>query len=444
MKLEDLYRLLLESDEPEDDDVEPVYLRGEYWFDESGDTMYADGDIGDMNHEMYVEQRVTYTILDYFNLELDEFRSFDLSEYFDDIKGVLLEDVDDNDEDALEKFEDAFWDDPKQLIENYIVDNFREPREKITKMLYMRDARAYAIEEWNWSRVHGNHIEVNRLTNDQINTVSTGIWNALEEEGKTYDENERIAAGKAEYYISTYTGKRYQIKLDDMDSPESISDLEESPIQKEPGFSNLDRLDRQKMQDFYKDRPFGDSFQRSKRKRPILERAVINLSDLPEKTKITIKKSKYYDEGYELKMFIQNVPMAALEIVRPHGSSYWNIHAGMNKELQGKGFGPLLYDIAIEFITNYLKGIAISTYGNNAGGTSERAQNVWRYYYKERKDVKKIPNIGSRRDHYGFNNFPDESLNPKDTPWLWAGYQKDLDYIPQFIEARILEIKLNQ
>jgi hypothetical protein len=31
---------------------------GEWWIDEGGDVMYADGDVGDMNHEMYVVDRL--------------------------------------------------------------------------------------------------------------------------------------------------------------------------------------------------------------------------------------------------------------------------------------------------------------------------------------------------------------------------------------------------
>ncbi len=256
MKFLDLYKLVLEYN----DDQDSISIKGEYWFDESGNTMYADGDVGDMNHEMHVEQIVTSTILNYFNMDLEESRSFELSEYYDEIKDHIIEysDIEDS-----EEFEDKFYFDPKQFIEDYIVDKFKEPREKISKMLYIRDAREYAIKEWNWSRVHGNNIEVNKLTVDQINRVSRGIWNALDEEGQIFSDEERDIAGQSIYYISTYTGKSYSIKLDDMDSPENISNLEEKPQQHQPGFSNLDKMDKSMLSDFYKDKPFGDSFQRN-------------------------------------------------------------------------------------------------------------------------------------------------------------------------------------
>lgn len=241
------------------DDEEEILVSDEYWFDEYGSTMYANGDDGDMSHEMHVDQVVVGTILGYFNLEIGDFGSFDLDDYYDDIQEFLTDRIDEKDDDAWEKFEQQFEANPRQVIEDYIVENFNEDREKISKMLNIRDARAYAIEEWGWSRVHGNSIEVNRLTQKQLKLVSRGIWNALDEEGKIHTEEERLIAGQSEYHISTYTGKSYTIKLDDMDSPENIANLEETPVQHEPGFANIDKMDRANMNDFYKDKPFGDS-----------------------------------------------------------------------------------------------------------------------------------------------------------------------------------------
>ena len=239
---------------------ESISIDGEYWFDEDGNTMYADGDVGDMNHEMYVEERVLGNLLNYFNLEVSEFKEFSINEYYEKIKDILLEKIDQNDEEALENLENEFWDDPEQIIEDYIVSEFKENREKIHNMLYMGDAREYAIKEWNWSRVHGNNIEVDRLTSEQLKLVSRGIWNALSEEGKVYTEEHRIDAGETVYYVSTYTGKRYSIKLNDMNSPDNISDLEESPTQIQKGFATIDKMDKENLTDFYKNKPFGDSY----------------------------------------------------------------------------------------------------------------------------------------------------------------------------------------
>lgn len=172
----------------------------------------------------------------------------------------------------------------------------------------------------------------------------------------------------------------------------------------------------------------------------IIYEAMMPIEDLPPNTKITITKSKYYNNGYELRMFIEGTPVAGLELYLPHGKKTWNIHAGMRAEHQGKGFGPLLYDIALEFITNYKNSIVLSTYGNGEGSITSRAENVWKKYYLDRKDVKHIDNIGSKKDIDGFMNFPDEERSPKNTPWLWAGYTKELSIIPKLINQKVLTI----
>ncbi len=175
------------------------------------------------------------------------------------------------------------------------------------------------------------------------------------------------------------------------------------------------------------------------------ERAIQTIDELDNTIKFEIKKSPHYrnnkdEQGYELRLFINKQPKAALELVQMHGRATWNIHAGMRKELQGSGFGPLLYDIALEFISNYRNGITVSTYGNGTGSTSDRAENVWKRYYQSRSDVNHIDNKGVRKDNYGFNDFPDETRSPKNTPWLWAGFTKSLDLIPKLLKKKLLTI----
>jgi hypothetical protein len=43
--------------------------RGEYWITDSGDVIYADGDIGDMNHETIIIDQLTGTFLNIFDID---------------------------------------------------------------------------------------------------------------------------------------------------------------------------------------------------------------------------------------------------------------------------------------------------------------------------------------------------------------------------------------
>lgn len=61
----------------------------------------------------------------------------------------------------------------------------------------------------------------------------------------------------------------------------------------------------------------------------------------------------------------------------------WNVE-NVNAK---KGYGPMLYDIAMEYVcSNGYFGIAPDSYE-----TSQSASNVWRYYFENRSDVKKTP-----------------------------------------------------
>ena len=46
-------------------------VTGEYWIDDRGNAEYADGDVGDKNHEMIVMERLAATFLSAMDIEVD-------------------------------------------------------------------------------------------------------------------------------------------------------------------------------------------------------------------------------------------------------------------------------------------------------------------------------------------------------------------------------------
>lgn len=280
-------------------------IRGEYWFDERGDTMYADGDVGDMNHEAYVIQRCTGQVISHFDL------SFDLDEVsLESFESAILEhiisELDIEDEDEKEEAVFEIENDPANAIIKYLVDNNFETPEDATDLVLMgygssTDAREYAIKKWNWARVHRDSIEVNKLDRETLKNVAKGIDSVLSEESigdnaeMDYDESddqelfedifeiyddeegyaERLEAFKElptydkvdmaidnhVYFISTYTGKRYHIKLKDMRDG-NVADMERSDIETNhptAATQQLRQMDVDKMPSIYKG-VIGDSF----------------------------------------------------------------------------------------------------------------------------------------------------------------------------------------
>lgn len=114
---------------------------------------------------------------------------------------------------------------------------------------------------------------------------------------------------------------------------------------------------------------------------------------------------------------------------------YWNIHSRVTNIFQGQGYAPLMYDIALEFITNYLHSIAVPSF-TTGGNTSEPASQIYKYYFEKRNDVQKHNDIAvdseveQRHNPYPRNQFP----------WMYVGYTKPLDIIPKLIAQQSLII----
>lgn len=231
-------------------------INGEYWFDDSGFAIYADGDIGDINHEGHVIQQCCGEIASEFDLFIDEPNMEDLEK---ELFEIIAEDETFLKSHSLTSDEVMDSDNPKLLLSKYLAYKTSKSLDYATELVDCAygygDAREYAIKNWNWARVHGNSIEVNRLDIDTLKTIARGIENALNDEG--------IEGGEeGEYEISTYTGKRYTITLSDMLNG-NISGLERNDIENSNSAAKeqLRKMDMDSMPAYYKDRGLmGDSF----------------------------------------------------------------------------------------------------------------------------------------------------------------------------------------
>ena len=246
-----------EEDLPEESELEPLPIRGEYWFDERGNAQYADGDVGDMNHEAYVIQRCGAELTGCFNIDLDQ-------ETISEVEDDIIEAIKDEVGDSWGEIEN----DPADAMIKYLVTFFKMPENKASDLVLTAygsttDAREYAIKNWNWIRVHGTNIEVNKLNSETLKNVARGVNDALEQEGEMHEDDSYERAGQTEYTISTYTGKRYSITLDDMEAG-NVSGLEEEQgVAVSAAAQQLRKMDVDGMPDYYKKKGIiGDSFDR--------------------------------------------------------------------------------------------------------------------------------------------------------------------------------------
>ena len=249
--------------EEEPEELETIGLSGEYWFDEDGSTQYADGDISDRNHESYVIERCQSEVLGHFGLSVDEFG--DMESYEEPILDHIVDDMDIEDDDLKEETLENLKHDPASAIIEYLKKHGEKDPDDLVMNAYgsSRDAREYAIKNWGWSRVAGDSIETKELTRETLRVIAHGINNALDEEGKIYEYDETPdVLDLHEYSISTYTGKRFNITLRDMESG-NVEGLERSDIEvaKSAATDQVKKMDMEQMPAYYRERGLmGDSY----------------------------------------------------------------------------------------------------------------------------------------------------------------------------------------
>lgn len=191
-------------------------IEGEYWIDEGGDVMFADGDIGDMNHAAYVLERVMGELFGYFEMESDEYAG----DFTDGDNDKKLIEFFVNEYENLEEFEDSDlvaneiksdlepqgidWSDENQRNE-YVYENIKhlatlylktQGVENAEKMIGLgfgdEDPIEYSIQEYGWKRVHGNWIQTWNLTQEDLKTIIDGLYSIFEQEmGDGYIESGR-------------------------------------------------------------------------------------------------------------------------------------------------------------------------------------------------------------------------------------------------------------
>lgn len=169
-------------------------------------------------------------------------------------------------------------------------------------------------------------------------------------------------------------------------------------------------------------------------------------TNLHSDSKAKDKKIILNDEGLRIDMrLIKSKKNYSIGWSMAHMSkytNYWNMHIHMRDNYLHTGYGPLLYDIIMEYVTHYKKSILVPSVANNQGGTSDFASNVYKYYFYKRPDVVKYENLIDIPDKiYDWRNGEEVELSKEEYPWLFCGYSKELDHIPRLLSTNSLVIQ---
>jgi hypothetical protein len=147
-------------------------MRGEYWL-EGGTARFADGDVGDLNHEGMVMNRAASDVIE----ALQEAGESDLARIIDEGRGdpIMVRDSFGNHLDA------QGVDIGDVAIEDFLAEKTglnRRVIEAVTSSTI--DARTVGMEDYNWVRMAGNNIEVHGLTRGRLEEIADGLFDTGE------------------------------------------------------------------------------------------------------------------------------------------------------------------------------------------------------------------------------------------------------------------------
>jgi len=201
-------------------------LRGEWWLTESG-PLFADGDVGDMNHEMLAQQEAVRDIA-------SDFRRIAAASADDALKSRLeqfyarIEEMDQGDgwdfNEAQDMVRDIVGDEGlTAFMESAGVP--QEQREQFRRRanfaMGLGDPREYGFDK-NWVRVQGNNIQMRGLNDSSLRSVADQLYEAEGEQvldqvftvedmaaRRTYDDVPFEALEKGIRGLAPYRGAQY-------------------------------------------------------------------------------------------------------------------------------------------------------------------------------------------------------------------------------------------
>jgi len=151
-------------------------MLGEYWFTEHN-SIYADGDIGDKNHEAIVIEHVASEMI----AELADTKFGALADQL-----AYIEEMDGLCDSIMVREEIINWFDRNHPeVEDYSKELEKEldwATEKLNVALgSVEDARDYGVNVLGWIRVLGNNVQLYGLTKKKLRQISRGFDDSGEE-----------------------------------------------------------------------------------------------------------------------------------------------------------------------------------------------------------------------------------------------------------------------
>lgn len=243
----------------------------EYWIYRGGDVHFADGDIGDYNHEGVVIHDLQIKIIDqcenYFEIRDKNGRPFADSEYIDweGFKEALstayaVELIEKNPE-KQQKIEDQLEYDPNKFLFSALkASGIKKPEWDTAEGV--GDARDYAMQRWGWKTFRNDNIDTWFFKQEDLADIIRGIDEIAEQEGWTEKK-----LNKKRFTINVFSSRKsFYLSYKQLNNPRSPS--QENPIKTnlinynaQQATQQVKNIDLQNIHPAYKRpgvNPFGD------------------------------------------------------------------------------------------------------------------------------------------------------------------------------------------
>ncbi len=218
-------------------------IRGEYWITPDG-LFFADGDIGDTNHEGFVLQHARYHVANSLGIDLDgesDDDSFDIAlekEFGDDFSDY---------EDGTESFVRL------KLKENFSGAELAKELKMLDAAFDRVDLRAFAMREWGWVWVRGDRATAWTLDKDQLENIASGVGDILDEENSAEPDSEELTENEIDI-SSEKTGKSFSITFADLEA-RNFSGKQSNYLLDAGSSDQVRKLDENLQNPFYRNRP---------------------------------------------------------------------------------------------------------------------------------------------------------------------------------------------
>ena len=202
------------------------YFRGEYWIVD-GDVDFADGDVGDRNHEGIAAEHAAHQLADLCSVDYDSDAGYEgldraLIEYASELGGEDAEELPDNGMDAayaILRSEGKNPDEYHDLV-------------AIALQCSSSDPRAYAMKHWGWIWCQKDWFGMAKLDDTTRDSLIKGIWSILEENGYYEDDGESAFGNPLDHqiHIQTLDGKSIATTLHELETGQASSKQTKTPL----------------------------------------------------------------------------------------------------------------------------------------------------------------------------------------------------------------------